>query len=741
MALCLTVPASAKKPSLNVAGRASSGFNALEHVLQRPLGNDTFPAGQNFGTNMFISAGAGVSLIGDEFSGRLVPGGRIGGQLGGWITPVHGVRLGVDGGIHSVHRGTRRAWFGSVRADYLVNFTAMLRGYNPSRWFELIGAVGPEYQRIRQNGAWGNEFGIGASMQVRFNVAPSMYLYLEPRMAVLAGTRYDRPYDWRRVKMDASMNLGLGYRILRGAQRQAGATGFEQRNDDNLFFGLGGGIWDMTRPSFPKHMLTERNLTAMAYVGKMFSGTSGLRVGLNMGEYDNGRKNLKAGIASLDYVLNLNSLFGGYRPREVFQMMLNLGVDAAYVDNDGGGVCPGVNASLTALFRLSHNWGLFIEPQVHVLSRQFASNLGASYSPLAALNVGLRYTVGDFSRLFPDSYADYAPAKHWFLTVGAGPAFRMRGDYGTGAGAVVGFGKRFTPVSTWRVSLDGNIYPRSPIYVSAMLAADYMLSLTTAACGYDPDRVFDLHGVIGVMGGVANYDSPLRATYGVKGGFHAAFRLNEHLDLFIEPQVLAVNGPAAYDTRLWTPDLRVLVGLNYKLGTPEGMRGTLSETLYGERRNFASLAGALAVYSGGRQKMDGGLDLSVGRWLSKVSGVRVTYANDWLNGYRKRFYVGTAHLDYMFNITSMMDRSSARRFHIIGALGAGAAFCGNSNDDSSLGLAVVAGVQFRYNLPGNIDVHLEPNVTAWANRVIMDFASPHRFTTDMRMSFGASYRF
>ncbi|MDE6118591.1 MAG: hypothetical protein K2F82_01865, partial [Muribaculaceae bacterium] len=117
------------------------------------------------------------------------------------------------------------------------------------------------------------------------------------------------------------------------------------------------------------------------------------------------------------------------------------------------------------------------------------------------------------------------------------------------------------------------------------------------------------------------------------------------------------------------------------------------------------------------------------------------YANDWLNGYRKRFYVGTAHLDYLFNITSLMDRSSARRFHIIGALGAGAAFCGNSDAESSLGPAVVAGVQFRYNLPGNIDVHIEPNVTAWANRVIMDFASPHRFTADMRVSFGASYRF
>lgn len=577
-------------------------------------------------------------------------------------------------------------------------------------------------------------------MQMRFNVASSLYLYLEPRLGVMAGGGYDGGHDWRRIRTDVSMNLGLGYRILSGARRAAGSTHFEQRKDDNLFFGVGAGIWDMMRPSFPRHMLTERNLMAMAYVGKMFSGTSGLRLAVDAGEYDNGGHNKKFGVASLDYVLNLNTLFGGYRPREVFQLLLNVGADAAYI-NDGNRIYPGVNAALTAMFRLSHNWGLFIEPQIHAFGREFASQIGAPYSPLASVALGLRYSVGDFSRLFPESYAEYAPAKHWFLTFGGAPSFRMREGYGTGGAIFLGFGKRFTPVSTWRVTLDGGLYPRSPQYVSAMLSADYMMSLTTSACGYDPDRVFDLHGVIGVMGGVANYDRPLRKTYGAKVGLHADFRLSEHLDLFVEPQALALNGPAANGSSLWSPDLRVFVGLNYKLGTPEGGRGHLTETIYGDRRNFASLTGALTAYSGSRSDLAGGLDLSLGRWFSMVSGARLTYANDWLKGNRHTFYVGTAHVDYLLNFTSLMDRSASRRFHIIGALGAGVAFCGNSRVDSSVGPAAVAGVQFRYNLPANIDIHIEPNLTAWANRVVIDFASPHRFTVDARLSVGASYRF
>lgn len=739
IALCVAAGASAKKPSLNVAGRESSGFNALEHVLQRPFGNDSFPAGQNFGNNMFISAGAGISAIGDDFMGRIRPGFRLGGQLGGWVTPVHGLRLTADLGVLSVHSGVGRTWFGSAHFDYLLNISALMRGYDPARRFELIGTVGPEYQRIRKNGVWGNELGIGASLQMRFNVAPSLYLYLEPRLAMLAGKRYDQPHDWRRMRADVSMNLGLGYRILHGAARMAGATRFVQTKDDNLFFGLGAGIWDMTRPNFPRHMLSTRNIAGKAYVGKMFSSASGLRLDMDFGEFDNGSANRHAAIASLDYVLNLNSAFGGYHPREVFQLLLNLGVSGAYVNVKGSSIYPGVNASLTAMFRLSNNWGIFIEPQVYAFTGGFAEKLGAHNSPLMSALVGLRYTVGDFSRLFPESYADYAPAKHWFITMGAGAARRMRGDYGTGLSGIVGFGKRFTPVSTWRITVDGNVFPRSPLYASAFVAADYMASLTTSTCGYDPDRVFDLHALIGVMGGAANYVGPLRASYGLRAGLHADFRLNRHLDLFVEPLFLASRGPVSRHAQGWTPDLRVMLGLNYKLGTPEGMRGRLSETVYGQRRNFASLTAAPTLYSGSRHRPSGALDASVGRWFSMVSALRLTYSNDWVGTSRRTLYVGTGHLDYMLNFTSLMDRSASRRFHIIGVLGAGVAFCGNAG--SSAGLAATAGVQFRYNLPANFDIHLEPNALIWANRVTPDYGSPQRFTAQARLSLGASYRF
>ncbi len=193
--LGVSASASAKKSSYNLTGRESSGFNALNHVLQKPLDNDTFPeTDKGFDKHIFIGAGGGVSVIGDAFSGKIKPGGRLGGQIGTWFTPLHGIRLGADAGLHSIHEWTDRTWFGALRAEYLLNLSALLRGYDPTRKFELIGAVGLEYQRIRQNGLWSNNIGIGMSMQARFNVAPSFFLFVEPRLAMMSGR--DRQYDY-----------------------------------------------------------------------------------------------------------------------------------------------------------------------------------------------------------------------------------------------------------------------------------------------------------------------------------------------------------------------------------------------------------------------------------------------------------------------------------------------------------------------------------------------------------------
>ncbi len=739
VAACVAASASAKTV-VRLKDCDTSGFNALDHVLQKPLGNPSFPSGQNFGNNMFLSLGFGVSGIVDDNMSKVNPGGTFRATYGGWITPVHGVRLALDAGIKSTHLGVDRVWMGSVGFDYMLNLSALTRGYDPSRRFEIIGAVGARYQRIRQGKHWGNLAGLDASLQFRYNVDPLIFIFLEPSMTVFTGTRYDGAHDWRRMRTDLALNIGFGYRLLSGEKRQFGSIPFRQINDDNLFFGIGGGIWDMMRNNFPSHMLRQRDIVGRVFVGKMFSSTSGLRLDIDGGQYRPNYETYELGFGSLDYLLDLNSVFGGYRPRELFRMQVNVGLSAAYVVGEGSHFYPGANLGLQALFRLSDNWGIFVEPRVYAFSGGFYDKLQMSRSPFFTLMAGLRYTVGNFSRISPVSYERYAGSRHWFITMGVGGARRLHNGFGNGGTLSVGFGKRFTPVSTWRVSVDGELYPRWPHYWGTTLAADYMLSLTTSTCGYDPRRVFDLHAMVGVFGGAANYQPPITATYGGRVGLHADFRLNSSLSLFVEPQLLAIHGPVHDKMVRWEPEARVMLGLNYRLGTPEGWRGHISQTPYGLRRNFAGLSAGPSLHGGtGLDGMKGMLDAHIGRWFSMVSGLRLSYVNDWIRHVNHTLYIGSAHLDYLLNVTSLMDRSAERKFHIIGAIGGGLAYCGNKYN--MVGPAAYGGVQFRFNLPANIDFHIEPCITAIANRVLPFEQSPNRFFLTGAFKVGASYRF
>lgn len=740
----LSAPVYAKRNTYNLSGLKSSGLNGLDHVLQKPLGNDTFPNDERgFFKHIFVGAGAGVSMRGDNFTTLPKPGLNLNGQLGSWFTPIHGIRIMGGGGFLSIHDGIRRSWYSAGQIDYMLNLSYLLRGYNPYRKFELIGTVGPEFQIIRFNGAWYKSMGLGASLQMRFNVNPAMYLYLEPRFAMLTRYHYDNHYDLYRMRTDASLNLGVGYRVLYGKYREAGASEFKQRKDDNLYIGVEGGLW-----TFPRGSIKLSDICAGVYVGKMFSSASGLQLNAGTGQLKNAIHNGYYAIGTLDYVLNLDNAFGGYRPNQVFNIMMNIGVGGGIAHrNTQNTFSPGISAGLTGLFRLSPNWALTLHPQMYMFRSSFNQMLASSYSPLTSVDLGVRYTTGNFSKLHPVSYEVFnnGSTKKWFITAGAGLGRRINSNFGYGGDLNVGFGKRFTPISSWRLSVNGDIFPHNPVAIDITGNLDYLSSITTAMYGFDPERVFDLQIMLGAMGGLSNYIGSLKPVLGFKAGLQASFRLSKYLDIFVEPHLIATNTPYVDGMRIWTPELRGNIGLTYRLGTPKGGRGKISETHYGEHRFFAGLSAGPSMYAGwvsrNNLNLSGVFDLSVGRWFSMVSGLRFMYSNDWTPFLSKKDYFGSAHVDYLLNVTSLIDRSASRRFHIIGAVGAGLGF--SPKGTRTTGAMSYGGVQFRYNLPYyNLDVHLEPGATFWAARLMpSSIGYPHRFSLGARMTAGVSYRF
>lgn len=725
---------------------ASTGFNALDHVLQRPLGNPTFE-NKHFGDHFFVSAGGGLSVDEQLYRKGFRPGITGEFSFGDWVTPVHGWRVNLEAGLRSWRSGQPKTVFGAIGADYLMNFSSLIRGNNPARHVEVIGALGGQYRRLRNKGIWASEIGFNAGLQLRFNVQRNFYLYAEPRLGLFVGNRL--PSDsYLGLRRSFSFHIGMGYRLFDKAMRMQGATPFISTPDSHLFFGAGGGIWAFSRKaaSQRKHPYGFGTF----FVGKYFTSTAGLRIKAEFGRIGHRRRpipaNLYLATGQLDFVWNLNSAFGGYRPDQVFDMSFNFGPAVTYADKSKGKFYPGVGAGFTALFRLSHNWGIFIEPEAKIFSDNCTRDLNTGgRGPFLSLSAGIRYDIGNFKHNFAESYTDFLKEKNYFLTFGGGIAHRWKGNYGDGISGQIGFGKRFSPISSWRITAEGDIFNASPAFMSLDLAADYMFSLSTSIAGFNPDRVFDLSALVGVTAGMGQYRGGMSGLIGGRAGLHGDFRLNDALDLYIEPQLVGNRLVKGGSNIGWTPEARLMLGLRYKLGSPEGVFGGIADSPVADGRNYFSVSGGPSAFSstfvGSRHQVGGSLDFSLGRWFTQVSGARLGYTLDIVSGNKgeRTPLFNSFHIDYLCNVTSIMDRNPARRFHII-ALG-GIGLASSNLKGSGQSPLVEGGAQFRYNFPHSIDLHIEPNVTAFANRMVPGYRSGAKIVLEGRVLAGLSFRF
>ena len=73
----------------------------------------------------------------------------------------------------------------------------------------------------------------------------------------------------------------------------------------------------------------------------------------------------------------------------------------------------------------------------------------------------------------------------------------------------------------------------------------------------------------------------------------------------------------------------------------------------------------------------------------------------------KTLCLGTAHVDYLLNLTSLLEPDPDRRFHLIASLGTGIGWS-NYNSDGGIGWVVEGGLQFRWNVSRSFDLLRNP---------------------------------
>lgn len=168
-------------------------FRATQYAFQKPLSSPGIYPGKRLLDRMFMSFGAGASWLQSSPTSFRVQGTgyRAEMKFGDWITPFHGWRLGLAAGIHKTANRNDPYYVGGS-LDYLMNLTAMVNNGRHNLPAEFIASAGLEYQRS----SCGNVLGARLGMQVRYNFAPSMYIYVEPRVGLYTGGGMTGDVNW-----------------------------------------------------------------------------------------------------------------------------------------------------------------------------------------------------------------------------------------------------------------------------------------------------------------------------------------------------------------------------------------------------------------------------------------------------------------------------------------------------------------------------------------------------------------
>lgn len=741
---CLYLPAQTNTGG----GKVIQGFNALDYRLQKPAPNEYFD-NKRFGDHLFITV-EGAPTLTHRSEGQLFGspdlGARCGVSVGDWFTPVHGLKIGLNAGGRKEH-GIRKHLFGGISVDYLMNLSALAHKYDPERKIEFIGVIGAEYQRRFRSDNPGNVFGGHIGLQTRFNVTPSTFIYIEPRLSLYNDAVNSRS-SWQKYDWEGVLTVGFGYRISPLAKRFRSTLDSKYALDNTFYgFGVAGNfLVDNNFKSF-KNMI---GVNGSIYIGTWASTISGWRLMATAGSF--GLKNSghpKYSVLEADYLLNINSVLNGFNPENRFNTNLIIGPALSMTSRRLTKINLGASVGIQGVIDLTRNLQFVIEPKALIFNRHFAAS-GHRANVLGSLSIGFQYRLGRYKDKvttydFSTVTEDFLASNKLFMTFGAGLLCR-NSSWNRNAGAWFGFGRWFSPVSAWRLTVGADYFHRMPRFGDVTLNADYMLSLTSMFCGYNPDRVFDLIASGGLHGGVARYNGGNHGVYGLQGSIQARFNVSENVDIFVEPQLKATYAKG-YANSL-DKGIRVMAGFNYKFGNNRKERGATAGSGPDDRpryANYVALTGGPGIFSEGvrhwwADKICGGIDIVYGRQFTHVSSIQAGIGYDFANHPRaKGIAIGNIHADYLLDITQLFDCDPDRKFHISAFAGIGMGW--SNYHMNSAGLAAQGGMQFKWAISKQVDILAEPRATLWQPRVCNIPGNTTHFVGASKLMLGLSYKF
>lgn len=708
-----------------------------------------------FTDNSFVELGMGT-LMGvnrnreGSLGSALGMSGRI--ALGKWFNPVNGLRLSLEG-TAMPYRGRGDLYLAKIGADYLLSLDALAYGYDANQRFGINLVAGVELARPIKNAHLVDYNwlpGARAGFQGVWQLTSQSSFYIEPLIA-LNRMNADRNYN-------TQLQLSAGFIYHRRAAELRSNERFSDKGLlDNLFVSAGAGI---------QSALFERNSgkimiqpIAQFGVGKWFTPELGMRLNARAGVLGemNARNQLrrtKLFGGGVDLLVDLSNLFNGYDPGRAWKLIALGGGEGLYNTGEDKGLKPGAYAGLQGVWQANSQFALFIEPRMGAYKGLVRS--GRSYDPVGTLSAGLTYSFRPYDRSYNSGEYDTHDRSKYFIYLAGGVASQLNTKlryYGAGPSFQAGVGKWHTPLSGWRASVGANVLAeqKGKKYTEYTAArADYLLNLSTLAAGYSANHLVQVSAIAGLSAGASYSNHSLNFVPGAHVGLQTAFRVNDAIQLFVEPSMALLG--RNYDLsagRNHSVVIDASAGLIYRLRHAE--RSTRRAGV--DNPNFISVGAGSALYANALYGQPGRANLfafqsetAFGRWLTPVHGARIGLYNlkvsqrPRANESHYNLHTLGVHVDYLFNLSALVGGySETPRFSIIGIAGAGYDF-GITRKNRGNAPSGSVGVQALYRVKGAWSLYSEVRGTIYG-QYLDNQRSAFGFEASAGISLGSAYRF
>lgn len=374
---CLPASMMAQRRQKNDTIQRKENINASEYMIPKRRAADKFMSKKGV-EHLFISAGAGMTRLFDMGSGYAGHGPKASLYIGNWITPVIGIRGGLD---YSMWKGDPSATnLVGASADYLINLSAFAARYNPQRVFEVVAVMGISYQATMKSGMETvHSYGLHGGMQGKFNISPAFNLFIEPQLGIYPD-RVDNHLSWRRYDLIASTMIGFTYKpsgtseslLLRnGFASVSAGTGNTGNMLVNTEFAVG--KW------FGKSQINGVRISAGSSTAFLDSNDSEVKRDFNV--------NLCA-----DYLCNLTTLFADRKSR-IFDLLFVGGIGSFFPGEDASTpIVVNGRVGFQGQMRLSEHVGVWLEPRINIFKdKSYRADLQEPIRGTIGVMIGTSY--------------------------------------------------------------------------------------------------------------------------------------------------------------------------------------------------------------------------------------------------------------------------------------------------------------------------------------------------------------